>query len=196
MPTLADYRRCAAEGMTVDEVAKKFKLARRYVLKVARERGLNLGGAKVRPLITAEVLDRVREMQAAGKTLRMIGAELGFERDSLSMALSRARKAAIEKAPTDRAPSSEAARSDDAHLPDGTSAVGIVATNDRFVLSLANAFGGNMVKAAEAAAAYRKEQARRETSVGAPVPVNRVNRIPYRIGESLLHAPNMEHPPT
>lgn len=171
----AQYEACAAAGMTVAEAAKAMGVTPSMIWKSQRKYGVKFKGAKPRRIITEDVVLQALDLQRDGLTFSEIGRRLGFLGESIISAIQRHK---------DRAPL-EAARSDGARIPDGNHAAGTVAPNDCVVLSLANVFGGDMVKAVEAASVYRKAQARKETSVAAPVPVIRVNQVPFRIGQSL-----------
>ena len=196
MALIADYRLCAAEGLTRAETAERLGVQLNHVTRVARLHGIEFQGSAPRTLITAAVLRQVLQMRAAGAAWRAISTKFGFSPVSLQQAVARSK----------RAPAG-LPRSDDAHPPAGDHAAGVVAPNPeddeddvpefvapcpRQVQSLM-ARGFSRAEAIRQSVIYRKAQARKAESVAAlPAVVRRVPSKQFRVDQ--LHAPNMEQP--
>lgn len=183
MPTIAEYAACATDGLSAAETAVKLGVGPTSVNKVARKYGLTFARKARRPFARALIL-QAADMHAGGMRWAEIAKALDVRKVSIQTAVLRVRDEERNRA------TPKAARSDGAHLPGGNHAVGVVAPICRAAVSLMQR-GLSAEKAVEQIEADRKAKERRETSVGAPVPVIRFNSGPYKLGQS-LHANNME----
>jgi transposase len=225
MPTHADYRRCAAEGMTTEpsgsahqlgnraaalhsqqstrlkrvvrmisegaqikDIAARLKISAQAARQFCWDNDLRPTGLRAQPgaprrVITPEQILRAIEIKESGLTWVQVGAAIGFSGEAIKVAVSRHRATLALDAALATPEEEEEEGEDD--VPE------FVAPRQCVVESLMQRLRISRAAAIREAVAYQKARARRETSVGAPVPVTRVPRQPFKLGESSLHVPDI-----